>query len=58
MSQAIRTVVTHAEFAEKMLAPQYFNGIGSTPEEFAAVIRRERAASLELVRLAGLVQGR
>ena len=38
-----------------MLAPTYFNGIGSTPEEFAAVITRERAASLELVRLAGLV---
>lgn len=58
MSAAVRSVVTNAEFAERMLAPQYFNGIGSTPEAFAAVITRERAASLELVRLAGLVPGR
>ena len=55
MSQAVRNVVRNEEFAARMLAPTYFNGIGSTPEEFAAVITRERAASLELVRLAGLV---
>ena len=41
--------------AATLLAPSYFDGIGSKPEEFAAVITRERAASLELVRLAGLV---
>jgi tripartite-type tricarboxylate transporter receptor subunit TctC len=58
MSQAVRNVVRNEDFAARMLAPQYFNGIGSTPEEFAAVITREREASLELVRLAGLVQGR
>jgi tripartite-type tricarboxylate transporter receptor subunit TctC len=56
MSAAVRNVVTNAEFAERMLAPQFFNGIGSTPEAFAAVIAREREASLELVRLAGLVR--
>ncbi len=55
MSAAIRKVVSDEAFAARMLAPQYFNGIGSTPQEFAAVIERERAASLELVRLAGLV---
>jgi tripartite-type tricarboxylate transporter receptor subunit TctC len=55
MSAAIRKVVTDEAFAARMLAPQYFNGIGSTPQEFAAVIERERAASLELVRLSGLV---
>lgn len=55
MSQAVRAVVRNEEFAARMLAPTYFNGSGSTPEEFAAVITRERAASLELVRLAGLV---
>jgi tripartite-type tricarboxylate transporter receptor subunit TctC len=55
MSQAVRTVVTNPEFAARMLAPNHFDGIGSTPEAFAAVILRERAASLELVRLAGLV---
>jgi tripartite-type tricarboxylate transporter receptor subunit TctC len=58
MSQAIRDVVRNEEFAARMLAPQYFNGIGSSPEEFAAVIARERDASLELVRLAGLVRVR
>lgn len=55
MSQAVRSVVTNPDFAARMLTPSYFDGIGSTPEEFAAVITRERAASLELVRLAGLV---
>jgi tripartite-type tricarboxylate transporter receptor subunit TctC len=58
MSAAVRSVVTNEEFAARALAPQYFTGIGSTPEEFAAVIGREREASLELVRLAGLVQAR
>ncbi|WP_270937230.1 Bug family tripartite tricarboxylate transporter substrate binding protein [Falsiroseomonas oryzae] len=58
MSAAVRNVVRNEDFAARMLAPQYFNGIGSTPEEFADVITRERAASLELVRLAGLVPGR
>jgi tripartite-type tricarboxylate transporter receptor subunit TctC len=48
--------VTNADFAQRMLAPNYFDGIGSTPQEFAAVIEREKAASLELVRLAGLVR--
>jgi tripartite-type tricarboxylate transporter receptor subunit TctC len=58
MSVAIRRIVTNEDFAARMLAPQAFNGIGSTPEEFAAVVQREREASLDLVRLAGLVPGR
>jgi tripartite-type tricarboxylate transporter receptor subunit TctC len=56
MSQAVRTVVTNPDFAQRMLAPNFFDGIGSTPQDFAAVIERERQASLELVRLAGLVR--
>jgi tripartite-type tricarboxylate transporter receptor subunit TctC len=56
MSQAVRGVVTNADFAQRMLAPNYFDGIGSTPQEFAAIIAREKEASLELVRLAGLVR--
>ena len=55
VSAAIRGVVTNAEFAQRMLTPNHFDGIGSTPEAFGAVILREREASLELVRLAGLV---
>jgi hypothetical protein len=47
--------VTNAEFAQRMLTPNHFDGIGSTPEAFGAVILRGREASLELVRLAGLV---
>lgn len=58
MSQAIRDVVSNPDFAARMLAPNFFDGIGSTPEEFAAIIARERDASLELVRLAGLVPAR
>jgi tripartite-type tricarboxylate transporter receptor subunit TctC len=58
MSEAIRKLVRDPGFAERVLAPQAFNGIGSTPEEFAAIIARERDASLELVRLAGLVTAR
>lgn len=55
MSGAVAKVVTNADFAQRMLAPNYFFGIGSTPAEFGAVIAREREASQELVRLAGLL---
>jgi tripartite-type tricarboxylate transporter receptor subunit TctC len=56
--QTMRTAVTNPDVAARMLAPNIFDGIGSTPEECAAIIRREREASLELVHLAGLVPAR
>ncbi|MGG5818203.1 tripartite tricarboxylate transporter substrate binding protein [Falsiroseomonas sp. HW251] len=55
MSEAVRNVVTNPDFMQRMLAPNFFYGIGSSPQDFAAVITREREASQELVRLAGLL---
>jgi tripartite-type tricarboxylate transporter receptor subunit TctC len=54
LAAAVRRVVTNEEFRGRVLAPNYFNGIGNTPAEFNAVILRERAAGAELVRLAGV----
>ncbi len=54
MAAAVRRVVTNEEFRGRVLAPNFFNGIGNTPSEFNAVIQRERAAGAELVRLAGV----
>lgn len=54
LAQAVRTVVTNEEFRTRVLAPQFFNGIGSTPAEFAALIERERANGAEVVRLSGI----
>ncbi len=58
MAAAVRRVVTNEEFVGRALAPNFFNGIGNTPAEFAAIITRERAAGAELVRLAGVGPGR
>ena len=58
LAAAVRAVVTNAEFRARVLGPQFFDGIGSTPAEFAAVIQRERIAGADLLRLAGIVPGR
>jgi len=58
MARAVRAVVTNPEFRARALAPQFFDPIGNTPGEFAAVIARERAGGGELVRLAGIAPGR
>ena len=50
MSRAVRNVVTNEEFRTRVLAPNFFNGIGNTPAEFAEIITRERAASNHLTR--------
>jgi tripartite-type tricarboxylate transporter receptor subunit TctC len=54
MAAAVHTVVTNEEFRTRILAPNFFNGIGNSPQAFAAVVARERAAGAELVRLAGI----
>ncbi|WP_431282263.1 Bug family tripartite tricarboxylate transporter substrate binding protein [Humitalea sp. 24SJ18S-53] len=54
MALAVRGVVRAEEFRARVLAPQFFNGIGSTPQEFAALIERERANGAEVVRLSGI----
>lgn len=58
MAAAVRAVVANEDFATRALVPQFFNGIGSTPEEFAAIIEREKVAGAELVRLAGITPAR
>jgi tripartite-type tricarboxylate transporter receptor subunit TctC len=58
MAAAVRRVVTNPEFRARMLDPNFFHGVGSTPAEFAALIARERAAGAELVRLAGIEPAR
>ena len=57
MANAVRRVVRNPEFQSRVLAPQYFRGVGSAPAEFVALIERERARGAELVRLSGLTRG-
>lgn len=54
MAAAVRRVVRNEDFQARVLAPQYFNGVGSSPEEFAAMIVRERTNGAEVVRLSGI----
>ncbi len=58
LSSAVRALVSNEDFSARMLAPSYFQGLGTTPAQFAEVIRREREAGAELVRLAGLAPAR
>lgn len=54
MAAAVRRVVRNEDFQARILASQYFRGVGSAPAEFAALIERERSRGAELVRLSGL----
>jgi tripartite-type tricarboxylate transporter receptor subunit TctC len=56
MAGAVHAVVTNAEFRARVLAPQFFNGVGNAPADFAALILRERAGGAELVRLSGITR--
>ena len=58
MAAAVRRVVRNEEFQARVLAPQFFNGIGSSPEDFAAMIQRERTNGAEVVRLSGITGAR
>jgi tripartite-type tricarboxylate transporter receptor subunit TctC len=58
LAAATRRVVRDEEFHRRMLAPHFFSGVGSTPQEFAAQITRQREASVELLRLSGLLPAR
>ena len=54
MADAVRTLVRDEAFFTRVLAPQYFRGVGSTPAEFAALITSERDRGAEVVRLSGI----
>lgn len=58
LAAAVRAAVTNAEFRARVLGPQNFDGIGSSPADFTALVARERAASVELLRLSGLLPAR
>ena len=58
LAAATRRIVRDQEVHRRMLAPHFFSGVGSTPQEFAAQIARQREASIELLRLPGLLPAR
>lgn len=58
LAAATRRIVRNEEFHSRMLAPHFFTGVGSTPQEFSAHITRQREASVELLRLSGLLPPR
>jgi tripartite-type tricarboxylate transporter receptor subunit TctC len=58
LAAATRRVVRDEEFRRRALAPHYFSGVGSTPQEFGALIARQREESVELLRLSGLLPAR
>jgi len=53
----VRRVVRDEEFQDRVLQPQFFNGVGSTPEEFAALIRQELKGAEALVKLIEVTGG-
>jgi tripartite-type tricarboxylate transporter receptor subunit TctC len=57
MAAAVRRVVRDEEFQQRVLQPQFFNGVGSNPEEFAALIRQELRGAEALVKLTGVTGG-
>lgn len=54
LASAVRQVVRDEEFHRRVLGPQYFYGVGNTPEEFAALIERDRRGGEALLRLTGV----
>ncbi len=55
MADTVRALVRDETFSARVLAPQYFRGVGSTPAEFTALITREREKGAEVVRLSGIL---
>jgi tripartite-type tricarboxylate transporter receptor subunit TctC len=54
VAAAVRQVVRDEEFHRRVMAPQYFRGVGSTPAEFAALIEQGKIGGEALVRISGL----
>ena len=50
----VQRVLTDADFREKFLAPNYFEPISGSPEEFAAYVRREAAKWSQVIRQANI----
>jgi tripartite-type tricarboxylate transporter receptor subunit TctC len=54
ISQDIAAIVADPDYREKNLAQQYFEPIGSTPEEFATILRRDNERWAEMVKRNGV----
>src|SRR5438067_5470227 len=50
----VQRVLADADFREKFLAPNYFEPISGSPEEFAAYVRREAAKWSQVIRQANI----
>jgi len=50
----VQRVLSDADFREKFLAPNYFEPISGSPEEFAAYVRREAAKWSQVIRQANI----
>ncbi len=49
---AVRTVLASDDYRQKFLEPQAYEAIGNSPDEFAAVLKRDREKALALVKTA------
>ena len=50
----VQRVLADADFREKFLAPNYFEPISGSPEEFAAYVRREAAKWSQVIHQANI----
>ncbi|MCQ4158620.1 tripartite tricarboxylate transporter substrate binding protein [Roseomonas sp. GC11] len=57
LAAAVRQVVKDEEFHRRVLAPQYFQGVGGTPEAFASLIARDRRSGEALLNMTGVTAG-
>ncbi len=56
MAAAVRKAVHDPDFKAKFLQPQDYIPVGSSPKEFAAVVRNDNANGREIMRLIGLLK--
>ena len=61
-SKVVRVIVPYAaggvlyneKFREQILAPQFYEPVGNTPEEFAEFLKGQRLLAADLVKTVGL----
>jgi tripartite-type tricarboxylate transporter receptor subunit TctC len=54
ISQDIAAIVAEPAYREKNLTLQYFEPVGSTPDEFAVILRRDNERWAEMVKRNGV----
>jgi hypothetical protein len=50
----VRSILFSEKFRAQILTPQFYEPVGSTPEEFAEFLKGERLLAVQLVKTAGL----